>query len=74
MNESLSEKKTLGTKTGHAVHSTLLPLFVAFSEQVVPHSFFVLQISLSFVASTNTFVSTSHQRYYVFIIRTQLPE
>ena len=34
------KKNPLDTKTGHAVHSTLLPFFVALSEQVVPHSFF----------------------------------
>lgn len=70
MNESLSQK-TLDTKTGHAVHSTLLPFFVSFSEQLVPRSFFVLQISLLFVASENTFVASSHRRNYVFTIYTR---
>jgi hypothetical protein len=44
--EVCQKKKTLATKTGHAVHSTLLPFFVAFWEQVVPHSFFATNFAV----------------------------
>jgi len=65
------KKNPLDTKTGHAVHSTLLPFFVALSEQVVPHSFFLfykfrchllLQQTHLFLPVINaiTFLSSTH--------------
>jgi hypothetical protein len=61
-------------KTGPAVHSTSVPFFFNLVLRASGSTSLPPLISLSFAASTNAFVSNSHQLQYVFTASAVLPE